>query len=180
VLEEGGRAAACPSLQPLVGKQPFPPPSSVVLDGFRQRGEAEPPPPTSIWAFFAVGFSVCPPSVLAVAYPDAADAVVFGPAQLNAGWRQSLRKRGFSALPLPGGCHCLCRDGKRVPFVQASASALETLSFHGTRKMLWLMAGWEKLQSDGLTLCQDTSPSRSCLCLWPERLWMILGRKKMH
>lgn len=40
--------------------------------------------------------------------------------------------------------------GNSSPLIWASASTLETLDFHGAREMLWLITGWEEVQSDGL------------------------------
>lgn len=103
----GRRAAACPNLQLLVGKQPFPPPSPMVPDGVWQRGKLNPP----IWTSFALGFSICHPSVLAAASLGTAASSVLGPVQPNAGWHQSLHNQGFSAISLPNGC---CWDGELI------------------------------------------------------------------
>lgn len=106
----GRRAAACPNLQQFVGKQPFPPPSPMVLNGFWQRWRLNPP----LWTFFALGFSICHPSVLAAASLGTASSLALRPVQPNAGWYQSLQNRSFSVPSLPKGCCCLCWDGELI------------------------------------------------------------------
>lgn len=106
----GGRAAACPNLQPFVGKQPFPPLSPMVLNGFCQRGRLNPP----IWTIFALVFSICHPLVLAAASLGTASSLALRPVQPNAGWHQSLQNQVFSALSLPNGCCCPCWDGELI------------------------------------------------------------------
>lgn len=41
--------------------------------------------------------------------------------------------------------------GNSSPVIWAFARALEMLNFQGARKMLWIIRGWEEVQSGGLT-----------------------------
>lgn len=143
----GRRAAACPNLQQFAGKQPFPPPSPTVLNGFWQRWRLNPP----LWTFFALGFSICHPSVLAAASLGTASSLALRPVQPNAGWYQSLQNQGFSVPSLPRAAAAHAGMGNSSPVTRAFASPLETLNFHGACKMLWIIQDWEEIQSDGVT-----------------------------
>lgn len=58
----------------------------------------------------------------------------------------------FQRFLCPAAAAARARMRNSLPFIRASASTLETLDFHGARKMLWLITGWEEVQSEGLTL----------------------------
>ena len=145
----GGQAAACPSLQPLVGKQPFPPPSLVVPDGFQQRGRLNPPLHLGLFLLLAsvVAIPTCwQPLIRALPLPWHTGR----PSRMLVGIKAS-QNRVFQRFLCPAAATARAGIGNSSPFIRASASALETLDFHGTREMLWLITGWEEVQSNGLT-----------------------------
>lgn len=52
-------------------------------------------------------------------------------------------------LPLRGGCSCPCQDEELIIFIWAFS--LEAFDCHSVCEMLWLITGWEEVQSNGLT-----------------------------
>lgn len=110
--------------------------------------EAEPP----IWAFFlplasVVAIPMCwQPLIRALLLPWHLGQ----PSQMLVGIKAS--KNGVSQLFLRlAAAAAHARMGNSSPFIRAFPSTLETLDFHGVREMLWLITGWEEVQSDGLT-----------------------------
>lgn len=121
---------------------------TVVPDGFGQRGRLDSPHLGFFCCWLQRSPSQCAGSRLAGCC--FLPGIRASPAEH---WLASKpQKMGiFQCFLCPAAAAARAGMGNSMLFIWTFTSALETLDFHDAREMLWLITGWEEVQSTGLT-----------------------------